>query len=147
MNQRQEVLNAWQNYSRTAFRSPQFEKAKQFFQLVEQRPDICWDELVPEFRAKYADALNEIVGVLMATNDPLIIHNVVRYADPNNPKEADVVKGFIQNGDVNRHEVTFQAAAAMPYLQADLTKRAKLPDSVRVAMGQKPSGGPAAADK
>ena len=42
MNQRQEILQAWNRYSATAYRSPQFQKAQAFFQMMQQRPARVW---------------------------------------------------------------------------------------------------------
>ena len=147
MNQREEVLRAWKERSKTAYRSPHFAKAKAFFEFVEQRQDICWDELVSEFRNNYRDAIDEITSVLIDTDDPLIMYNFVRYADPSNPKEAEAVKSFLRKGDAGRHEVSLQAAARVPEMQTELKKRAKLPDSVRETLGLKKPKPPAPVEK
>jgi hypothetical protein len=146
MNQRQEILDAWAKYSASAYRSSQFVKAQGFFQLIEDRTDMCWEDLVSEFRNHYYDAYDTIVPVLLSTNDPLIVHNVARFADLNSAKEADTVKNIVANADPVRQQATLQAFAAVPALQPVLMKKAQLPDTVRVALGltaEKPVAKPA----
>jgi hypothetical protein len=137
MNQREEVIRAWNKYSKAAYRSPQFEKARAFFEMVEQRQDICWDDLVNEFRNHYSDALDEITSVLIATDDPLVLYNFVRYADTSNPKEAEVVKAFIRRCDAERHQVSLLSVAEVPDMRPELKKKAQLPEPVREALGMK----------
>jgi hypothetical protein len=141
MNQREEVLRAWARHSKNAYRSPQFEKARAFFEMVGQRTDICWEDLVPEVRRNYSDALDEIMAVLMDTNDPLI-YNVVHHADMGSSKEVDAVRAFVRNCDAEKHQVTLRAAANAPEMHAELKKKPNLPDTVREALGMKKSKPP-----
>jgi hypothetical protein len=138
MNQRQEIIDAWNRYSKTAYRSPQFQKAQDFFTMMDQRPDICWDDLVTEFRRNYYDAFDVIVPVLMSTDNPLIMHNCARFADLNNPKEVDAAKTFIRNCDADKHQVTLQRLAAVPALRPELSTKPKLPDPVKQALSVNP---------
>lgn len=135
MNQQQEILQSWNRYSATAVRSPQFLKAQQFFQLISDRPDLCWEALVPEFRKNYYDAFEIIVSVLKDTDDPMIIHNLVRFADLSNPQEANATKTFIQNCNPDKHQVTLMELAAVPDMRTELQKKPVLPDSVRTSLG------------
>jgi len=147
MNQREEVMRAWRAYSQHAYHSPQLEKARAFFEMVEQRQDICWEDLVNEFRSHYSDALDEITSVLINTDDPLVMYNFVRHADQDNPKEAEAVKAFIRRSDAERHQVSLHAAAQVAQFQPELKKKAKLPDTVRQALGMKTAKEPAASKK
>ena len=135
MNERQEIMQAWNKYSATAFRSPQFMKAQAFFQMVNERPDICWEDLANEFRNNYYDAFDHIVPVLISTDDPLIVYHVMHFADLGNPKEADMAKNAIRTLDPQKHEVTMNRLAANPSLQPELLKKAQLPESVRTTLG------------
>jgi len=135
MNERQEILQAWKQRSTNAFRSPQFMKAQAFFQLVNDQQSICWDDLVTEFRRNYYDAFDEIVPVLLATDDPLIVFHVAKFSDMDNPKEANVARNIIQTMDPQKHEATLQMLAANTSLQPELLKKAQLPDSVRAVLG------------
>jgi len=135
MNQREEILRSWNRYSAAAYRSPQFLKAQAFFNMVNERTDMCWEDLVAEFRRNYYDAFDVIVGVMMDTKDPLIMHNYVRFADLSNPKEASAAKTFIRNCDPDKHQVSLLELAALPDMRAELQKKPLLPESVRAALG------------
>jgi hypothetical protein len=139
MNQREEIMRSWRQSSAAAYGSPQFQKAQAFFEMVNQRTDMCWDDLAAEFRRNYYDALDVIVGVTMGTNHPLIVHNYcVRFADLNNPKEANAIKAFIRNCDPVKHQVTLLALAEVPDMRAELLKKPRLPESVRALLGLRP---------
>lgn len=135
MNQREEIAKSWNRYSATAYRSPQFLKAQQFFDMVDARTDLCWDDLAAEFRKNYYDAFDPIINVLMATNDPLIMHNAVRLADLSNPQEANAAKTFIRSCDPVKNQVTLATLAATPEMRTELLKKPQLPDSVRASLG------------
>lgn len=135
MNQRQEILDAWAKYSASAYRSSQLVKAQAFFQLIEDRTDMCWEDLVSEFRKTFYDAYDTIVPVLLSTNDPLIVHNIATFADLNTPKEAETVKHIIANADPVRQQGTLQVFATVPSMQPVLLKKAQLPDTVKVSLG------------
>jgi hypothetical protein len=137
MNQREEIMQAWNRHSATAYPSPQFKKAQAFFEMLNERPEICWDDLVAEFRRNYYDAFDEIVSVMVDTDNPLIMYNCVRFADLNNPREVDAAKNFIRNCDADKHQVSLQALAAVPGLQSELKKKPQLPAPVRQALGLK----------
>lgn len=137
MQQRQEVLEAWKRYSATASPSPQLEKARAFFQLVQDRTDLCWDDLVTQFRSRYSDALDTVSNVLMATNNPLIMYNFTRFANPSDPKEANALKSFIRQSDVDRDQLSLAALAVHPVLQPEILNKAQLPAAVTAALNPK----------
>lgn len=134
MNQREVILAAWQKRKATRAPSPHMQLAEEFFNFMESHPDICWVELSDEFRKKYYEAFDEIVPVLLATDDPLIVHNLVRFADLSNPKEADAAKKLIRNADPDKHEVTMVTLAAEEAMRPAIEKKSELPDSVRAAL-------------
>jgi hypothetical protein len=134
MNQREVILAAWQKHKATRAPSPHVQLADEFFKFMEDRPDICWTELSEEFRKKYYEAFDVIVPVLMATDDPLIVHNLVRFADLSNPKEAEAAKRLISSVDPDRHEVTMVALAADEEMRPAISKLRQLPDSIKAAL-------------
>jgi hypothetical protein len=138
MNQREEVLQAWDRYSAHAYPSPQLDKARAFFQLVRDRHDLCWEDLVTQFRASYYDALDPVSTVLMSTDNPLVMYNVTRFADVNNPQEASAMKRFISQSDSNKHQFSLAALAAKPAMQPELLNKPNLPDSVRAVLNPRP---------
>jgi len=137
MNQRSQVMQAWNRRSATAYQSPQVKKAQAFFTMVNERPEICWEDLATEFRRNYYDAFDEIVPTVMATDHALIVYNCLRVFDFNNPKEADVARNFIRNCNAEKHQVALQALAAVPSLQPELNKKPGLPAPVRNALSAK----------
>lgn len=136
MQQRELILAAWQRHKKNRAPSPRLQKAEEFFDLVQSNPNVCWTELSEEFRRNYYDAFDEIVPVLLDTDDALIVHNCVRFAELSNPKEAEAAKRLIQQADSDKHEVTMLRLAQQEDLQPALKKVAKLPDSVRAALGR-----------
>jgi hypothetical protein len=137
MNQRDLILAAWQRRKATRAPSPHVQMAGEFFDLIESHPDICWDELSAAFRQSYYEAFDEIVPTLLSTDDPLIIHNCIRFADLTNPKEAEAAKTLIQQVDPDKHEVSMLALAADDGLRPTIKNKKQLPDSVKAALSAK----------
>lgn len=138
MNQRETIIKAWLSYKAAHPYSPHLAKAQAFFDYINARPDICWDDLVTDFRRDYYDAFDEVVGTLIETNDPLIIFNASQFADFNNPKEIEAARHAIQQLDADKHQASLIALAQVPALLPALKIRGYLPDSVRMALGYKP---------
>lgn len=137
MNQREVILAAWEKHKATRAPSPHMRLAAEFFDYVEEHRDICWTELAEKFREKYYEAFDEIVPVLMATDDALIIHNLVRFADLGNPKEVEAAKTLVRTADASRHQVTMaKLAGAGETLRTAIKKKSKLPDSVKAAIAE-----------
>ncbi|HEY2962996.1 MAG TPA: hypothetical protein VGJ37_11305 [Pyrinomonadaceae bacterium] len=135
MNQRELILEAWEKHKATRAPSPHLRMAQEFFDYVESHRDICWTELSEKFREKYYEAFDEIIPVLMATDDPFIVHNLVRFADLANPKEAEAAKKLVRTADPDRHEVTMvKLAGTDETLRSAIKKKSKLPDSVKAAI-------------
>lgn len=109
------------------------EKAQAFFQMLRERKNICWEELVPEFRANYYEAYDELVSVLFATDDVFVVYNVIRFADFSKPQEVRAHVKFIQECDPVKHQVSLRALAQtkIPELLKALQNKKGLPDSVR----------------
>ncbi len=135
MNQRAILSAAWERYKRAHPNSPHLKTAQAFFDYMDAKPDICWDDLVVDFRRSYYDAFDEIVGTLLETDDPLLIYNATRFADFNNPRELEAAKKVIQQMDADKHQVSLAQLAQVPDLQPTLKVRGYLPDSVRTVLG------------
>jgi hypothetical protein len=112
------------------------DKAQAFFQFMRERKNICWEELVPEFRANYYEAYDELVSVLFATDDVFIVYNVILFADFNQPQEIKAHVRFIQECDPLKHQVNLRTLAQkkIPELSEALRNKEGLPDSVREAL-------------
>ncbi|HTP07203.1 MAG TPA: hypothetical protein VMP08_03075 [Anaerolineae bacterium] len=146
MDQRIQVLTAIKQYMATRPDSPRKQRAQAFVDLIEQNPDMCWDDLAEEFRNNYYDAFDEIVPALTGLDDPLITYNCVRLADANNIKEVLALKQVAESVDSYKHQVSLRAMAKTR--SADLLPvikgKADLPNSLRVSLGLSKSNAPAA---
>lgn len=137
MLQRDKILEAWKRHSEKRFPTPQFRKAQEFFEFMEANPDICWDELAVEFRENYYDAFDEIVPVLLDTDDPLIIYNCIKFADMDSPQEIEAAKRVIRDSDPEKHQVTMRVMTDVQDLHTELKHKAGLTAPVRMALSRK----------
>lgn len=139
MNQRELILAAWQEHKAKSAPSKHVKLADEFFEYVADHPEFCWIQLSEEFRSKYYDAFDEIIPMLMETDDPFIIHNLVRFADLDQPKEVDAAEEIATNVDPGRHEVTMARLAGTKNdkIRGAVKNRTKLPDSVKTKIGAK----------
>jgi hypothetical protein len=146
MDQRIEVLTAIKQRLATRADSPNKRRAQAFVDLIEQNPDMCWDDLAEEFRSKYYDAFDEIVPALTGLDDPLVTYNCVRLADANNVKEVQALKQVAESADSYKHQVSLRAMAKTrsAELLPVIKGKADLPNSLRVTLGLGKSSAPAA---
>jgi hypothetical protein len=146
MDQRIEVLTAIKKFMATRADSPRKRKAQAFVDLIEQNPDMCWDDLAEEFRNNYYDAFDEIVPALTGLDDPLVTYNCVRLANTDNVKEVMTLKEIAGSVDSYKHQVSLRAmvktrsAELLPVIKG----KADLPNSLRVSLGLSKSNAPAA---
>jgi hypothetical protein len=134
MLQRQTVGEALERVRAERGNSPQFQKAMELVQTAMASTEICWDDLVVEFRHNYKDVIDEVVAILLATDDPLIIFHTLRVLDPNDPVEAKAIDDIVQNLDPVKHEVGMLGLLGEPSLRAAIKKKRDLPESVRAAI-------------
>lgn len=139
MNQRATIRAAWERYKKTHPNSPHLQTAQAFFDYMEAKPDICWEDLTVDFRRNYYDAFDEIVGTLLEADHPLIIYNATRFANFDNPRELEAAKKVIQQIDPDKHQTSLVQLAQVSNLQPSLKVKGHLPDSVRVALGYAPA--------
>ena len=146
MDQRLAVLTAIKKFMVTRADSPNKRRAQAFVDLIEQNPDMCWDDLAQEFRDNYYDAFDEIVPALTSLDDPLVTYNCVRLANTNNVKEVEALKQVAESVDSYKHQVSLRAMAKtrsddlLPVIKA----KADLPNSLRVSLGLGVTNSPAA---
>jgi hypothetical protein len=114
--------------------SPQFQKAMELVQMALGQTEICWDDLVLEFRRNYKDVTDEVVAILMETDDPLIIFHTLRVLDPNDPVEAKAINDIVRDLDPVKHEVGMLGLLGEPNLRAAFKRKKDLPESVRAAL-------------
>ncbi len=136
MDQRARVLKIWERRRELLADSPRRRQVDAFFELVRQQTEICWEGLVDEVRRNYANVLDEIVAVLLDTDDPLILYNITRFADLNNPKEVTAVQQLIHGASGEKHQLTLRTLAETQKseLMPALREKSDLPESVRAAL-------------
>ncbi|HSF30698.1 MAG TPA: hypothetical protein VLK82_09550 [Candidatus Tectomicrobia bacterium] len=136
MDQRARVLKIWERRRELFADSPRRRQVDAFFELVRQQTEICWEGLVDEVRRNYANVLDEIVAVLLDTDDPLILYNITRFADLNNPKEVTAVQQLIHGASGEKHQLTLRTLAETQKseLMPALREKPDLPESVRAAL-------------
>lgn len=123
MIQRSIVWRAWLQSRNDRFASPKNDRLRQFFEEMEAHPGDCWDALVPTLRSGYEDVLEEIVTVLIRTDDPLIIYNCFSFADFKNPRELEIIHKFILNCDPERHRCTLEFLSRFKAFESELRHR------------------------
>jgi hypothetical protein len=118
--------------------------AEAFAATMRDNPEACWEDMVPEFRAKYYDALEELIPPLLALDDPLITLNLVRFADPTSPREVELLRQLIGQCDPDRHQHSLRALAEMgqPELLRALHQKQGMPDVVKEALAAQPAAPP-----
>jgi hypothetical protein len=136
MDQRHTILNNWVRRRALLADTPSRRKADAFFDLVRQQTETCWEGLVDELRRNYYDAFDEIIPVLLETDDPLILYNIVRFADLNNPREVAALQQLIRGVSGEKHQVTLRTLAETQKSELMQVLRAKqdLPEPVRAAL-------------
>ncbi len=146
MDQRTEVLIAIKRFMATRKDSPRKRTAQAFVDLIEQNPDMCWDDLTEEFRNNYYDAFDEIVPALTTIDDPLVLYNCVRLANTNNIKEAAALKQVAESVDSYKHQVSLRTMAKTrsEELLSAIKGKADLPNSLRESLGLSKSEAPEA---
>ena len=148
MNQREVIRQSWARRKKAAVLSSHFNKADEFFQMIEEQSDLCWEDLANEFRRNYYDAFDLIVPTLLDTDDPLITYNCIRFSDQNQPKEIAALQHIARESDSERHQVTLLTLAntKKKELTTVLRGRKDLPQAVRLTL-RSPSAAPAAGEK
>jgi len=134
MFQRESVRQALERRRATHGSSPQFQKAAQFIEGALDSPDECWESLAREYRRNYADALDEIVAVLAETDDPLIINNMLRVADLEDPGEAEAVRRVVRDLNPEKHVANLMSLVDEPGMRATIRKKGSLPEALRAAL-------------
>ena|SRR5438094_4743664 len=120
MFQRSVVWRAWLRHRNESDHNA---RLRQFFEIIEAHPENCWDALEPAFRADYQDVMEEIVGVIIRSDDPLVIYNCFQFADLTNPREVAIIDKFIQDCDAERHRCTLDFLSAFKACEPAFRRR------------------------
>ncbi len=148
MNQREVIRQSWMRRKKAAALSSHFQKADEFFQMIDEQKDLCWEDWVDEFRRNYYDAFDLIIPTLLDTDDPLITYNLIRFSDQNQPKEVIALQNVARESGSERHQITLMALANTKKKEVTTVLRGRkdLPQAVRLTL-RPPSAAPAAGEK
>lgn len=135
MLQRQTVGEVLERVRAERGNTPQFQKAMELVQTALGHTEVCWDDLVVDYRRNYKDVTDDLVAILIATDDPLIIFHMLRVLDPNDPVEAEAINDIVEGLDPVKHEVGMLGLLGEPTLRAAIKKKRNLPESVRAELG------------
>jgi hypothetical protein len=133
MIQRSIVWRSWAQCRGEDSDSPRHHRVHEFFEQMAAHPEQCWAALEPEFRSNYYDVLEEIVAIIIRTDDPLTIYNCFRCADFSNPRELAIVRKFIAECDAARHQCTLQFLSEIKALESAFLGR-EFPQDVRAIL-------------
>lgn len=78
-------------------------KAEAFLDVIRQKKEACWPELVKEFREDYYDCFEDIIPRLVETDDPQVMMLLVEYADLQQKKEVETLLNFVKKCDPGKH--------------------------------------------
>lgn len=136
MYQRGKILQAFEKNGLTRSRK---DKVKQFLQYLADNPTVCWKDVAQEFNSNYQDIQDDIIPIILDTNDSLIISNLLKYLDLKNSKQVENVKTYIQNTNAYQQPRLFMHMAKhyCSVLGEELNHKANLPDSIRTVVNIK----------
>jgi hypothetical protein len=130
MIQRSIVWRAWAQSRSEGGELPRQRRVREFFEQMAAHPDHCWPALEPELRSHYYDELEDIIAIVIRTDDPLTIYNCFRCADFGNPREVAILRKFIAECDAERHQCTLQFLSEIKELESAFLSR-EFPEGVR----------------
>lgn len=130
MYQREKILRAFEKAGLNKSRKV---KVKQFLQYLDDNPQVCWKDAAKEFQDKYLDISNEVVPIILNTNDPLIISNLLKHFDLGDGRNLQNVKTYIQSANAYRQPRLFSHMAKY-YSEAlgeEINSKIGVPESIR----------------
>ena len=98
MSQRRLVLHALRDAGLLESGDP---RVQEFVRLVREHRELCWRDLVSEFREKYDDIADRLLPALERSGDPLIRNMLIQYADPERPKERQMLAKIARDTDLD----------------------------------------------
>lgn len=133
MYQRTKILEAFATAGLTKSRKT---KVKQFLQYLSDNPKVCWKDAASDFHNNYSDIFDDVVPVILSTNDPLIISNLLKYLNLKKDKEVKSVKAYIKKSDAFQQSRLFMHIAKyyVAELGDDLLQKNKLPKKIRAVI-------------
>lgn len=102
-------------------------RVQEFVTMVRESPDLCWPDLVAEFRSTYYDVYQKLVPALEASEDPFIRNMLIRYADPEQPQERKMLRELANTTDFERDAMAAEGLGGLGVKEIDTVLRRRVP--------------------
>ena len=105
---------------------------QEFVQFLRDHPTQCWKDVVPAFRDRFYDCYEEVASALSEIDDPLVRLALIRYADPDQPKEQKMLRKLADETSPERDPVTIKQLAELNVAEVNKSlRRRTLPEELR----------------
>ncbi|MFH1217114.1 MAG: hypothetical protein V1706_11500 [Pseudomonadota bacterium] len=122
----------WKEFKRAGVLDSTDKKVQEFLQYMKGCRQGCWEQIIPEFKAKYYDCFDTIVPVLAGMDDALIQMILAKHADAGKPKEKAMLEKMAKEVDVEKNPVLLKRIAGLKISSVDNElKKRTLPDNLR----------------
>ena len=130
MHIRELVKQKWQE---SGLYESQNEKVQAFLKYFDEHSELCWSEVLREFRERYYEGFNDLVPPLLDIDDKLLRLMIVRKADLNQGQEVELLSELVRKADPLKNEPELSAIARRRHtrLTAELQKRQDLTEELR----------------
>jgi hypothetical protein len=110
MHQRKAV---WQALKRAGVFDSDDAQLREFAKFLRKHPTQCWREYVSDFRDRFYTCFDEVVPALAKIDDPQIRGVLIKYSDPNQPKERELLAKAAREIDPKRDPVAIKRLAKL----------------------------------
>jgi len=129
MHIRELVKRTWQDAGLYKTRN---QKLQTFLKYFDEHPELCWDDLIQEFRTHHYDLFDDLIPPLLKVNDKLLRLTLIRKADLKRSQELNLLNQFVKQASPLNDELELAAIAQRQHktLVDELRKRSDLPREV-----------------
>lgn len=124
MNQRRLVLQALRDAGLHESADP---RVREFVGLLREHSELCWTDLVGRFRTEYYDIYDAVIPALEASSDPLIRNMLIRHADPERPKERQMLTQLARATDFEQDSLAAEQLSGLHIGEIDEIVRRRRP--------------------
>ncbi|HET7461557.1 MAG TPA: hypothetical protein VFJ82_09910 [Longimicrobium sp.] len=137
MSQRQLV---WRALAEAGVLDSPDPKVQAWLKMVRERSDLCWGDMVEEFRTKYYDVYEKVVPALEKSDDAFIRNMLIKHADPDRPKERQLLKTLATTTDFERNVGAAQQLSELGVKEVDTVLKKRLPEGVEGLLAKQAGG-------
>lgn len=141
MSQRQLV---WRALAEAGVLESHDPKVQEFVRLLRERRDLCWGDVATEFRSKYYDVFEKLIPALEKSDDPFIRNMLIKHADPERPRERQLLKTLATNTDFERDVLAAQQLAQINVKEVETVLKKRLPGGVAALVARQRGEGASA---